>query len=171
MPCLASLGRLEGCKDQVGGLTAVYFANFDEVTFNTPSDGEIDGIDETTPGVYKYDLRGTSTFDQTLTSDQNNGTTFAEQTLVVSLKSQDSSTHKEIKALAWGRPKILVEDNNGNIFVVGHEYGTQLSATTSTGAAMGDKTGYELTFTAMEKELAPFYTGVIGTDFNVTVGS
>jgi len=86
------------------------------------------------------------------------------------LKSQDSSTHKEIKALAWGRPKIIVEDNNGNLFVVGHEYGTQLSATTSTGAAMGDKSGYELTFTAMEKELAPFYSGVIGTDFAITVG-
>lgn len=171
MPCSISLGRLEGCKDQVGGLTAVYFANFDEVTFTAPSNGEISGVSESTPSIYKYDLRGTSTFEQTLTSDQNNGTTFAEQTLTVSLKSQDASTHKEIKALAWGRPKVIVEDNNGNLFVVGHEYGTTLSASSSTGAAMGDKTGYELTFSAMEKELAPFYSGTILSDFNVTVGS
>lgn len=170
MPCTVSLGRLEGCKDQVGGLTAVYFANFDEVTFAAIVDGEIASVVETTPAIYKYDLRGTSTFDQTITSDRNNGTTFAEQTLTVSLKAQDATTHKEVKALAWGRPKIIIEDNNGNFFVAGSEYGCEMTGTTSTGAAMGDKTGYELTFVAMEKELAPFYTGTVSTDFAVTVG-
>lgn len=170
MSCNISLGRLEGCKDQIGGLNAIYFLNFDDATFAVDADG-LATVTETTPNAYKYDLRGTSTFEQSLTSSRENGTTFVEQTLTVSLKKQDSTTHKEVKLLAYGRPKVLVEDNNGNVFVMGHEYGAEMNATSSTGAAMGDKSGYELTFVATEKFLAPFTTEAIDSTYSVTVGS
>lgn len=170
MSCNISLGRLEGCKDQIGGLNAIYFLNFDDATFAVDADG-LATVTETTPAAYKYDLRGTSTFEQSLTSSRENGTTFVEQTLTVSLKKQDSTTHKEVKLLAYGRPKVLVEDNNGNVFVMGHEYGAEMNASTSTGAAMGDKSGYELTFVATEKILAPFTTEAISSTYSVTVGS
>ena len=169
MSCNISLGRLEGCKDQVGGLNAIYFLNFDDATYTLDTDG-LASVTETTPSAYKYDLRGTSTFEQSLTSSRENGTTFVEQTLTVSLKKQDSTTHKEVKLLAYGRPKVLIEDNNGNLFVMGHEYGAEMNATTSTGAAMGDKSGYELTFVATEKVLAPVSADAISA-YNVTIGS
>ena len=170
MPCNISAGRLEGCKDSVGGLTAVYFVNFGEMGELTITDETITGIAATTPDAYKYDLRGTSTFEQALTSSRDNGTTFAEQTLTVSLKKQDSTTHKEVKLLAYGRPHVIIEDNNGNLFVMGEEYGAEMTASASSGAAMGDKSGYELSFVAMEKGFAKFYTGVVATDFAITVG-
>lgn len=168
MSCNISLGRLEGCKDQVGGLNAIYFLNFDDATYTLDADG-LASVSETTPNAYKYDLRGTSTFEQSLTSSRENGTTFVEQTLTVSLKKQDSTTHKEVKLLAYGRPKVLIEDNNGNLFVMGHEYGAEMNATASTGAAMGDKSGYELTFVATEKTLAPFSADAISA-YSVTAG-
>lgn len=171
MACNITAGRLEGCKDAVGGLNAVYFVNFGDAEGWTASDEEITGIVASTPpAAYKYDLRGTSTFEQSLTSSRDNGTTYAEQTLTVSLKKQDSTTHKEVKLLAYGRPHVIIEDNNGNLFVMGEDYGAEMTASTSTGAAMGDKSGYELTFVAMEKGLAKFYTGDIDVDFSVTVG-
>ena len=170
MPCNISAGRLEGCKDSVGGLTAVYFVNFGEMGNLTITDETITGIAATTPDAFKYDLRGTSTFEQSLTSSRENGTTFAEQTLTVSLKKQDSTTHKEVKLLAYGRPHVIIEDNNGNFFVMGEEYGAEMTASASSGAAMGDKSGYELSFVAMEKGFAKFYTGVVATDFDITVG-
>ena len=169
MSCNISLGRLEGCKDQVGGLNAIYFLNFDDATYTLDANGDA-SLSETSPAAYKYDLRGTSTFEQSLTSSRENGTTFVEQTLTVSLKKQDSTTHKEVKLLAYGRPKVLIEDNNGNLFVMGHEYGAEMNATTSTGAAMGDKSGYELTFVATEKVLAPVSADAISA-YNVTIGS
>ena len=172
MACDITLGRLEGCKDSNGGLNAVYFLNFGEAEGWEVADEAITGVAASTPpSIFKYDLRGTSTFDQSLTSSRENGTTFAEQTLVLSLKKQDATTQKQIKMLAYGRPQILVEDNNGNVFVVGEEYGAELTASTSTGAAMGDKSGYELSFVATEKGMAKFYTGVIATDFAVTLGA
>ena len=171
MSCEISLGRLEGCKDQIGGLKAIYFVNFGDAESWTVADEAISAISATTPDAYKYDLRGNSSFDQSLTSSRENGTTFAEQTLVVSLKKQDAATNKEVKLLAYGRPHILIEDNNNSIFVMGEDYGSEMNATTSTGTAMGDKSGYELTFTATEKGLAKLYTGTLATDFNVVLGS
>ena len=170
MSCNISLGRLEGCKDQVGGLNAIYFLNFDDATYTLDAASGEASVVETTPSAYKYDLRGTSTFEQSLTSSRENGTTFVEQTLTVSLKKQDSTTHKEVKLLAYGRPKVLIEDNNGNLFVMGHEYGAEMNATTSTGAAMGDKSGYELTFVASEKVLAPISADAISA-YSVVLGS
>jgi hypothetical protein len=170
MPCNISLGRLEGCKDNVGGLNAIYFVNFGSATFIT-SDETITGVSETTPDAFKYDLRGSSAFEQSLTSSRENGTTFAEQTLTVSLKKQDATTHKEVKLLAYGRPQILIEDNNGSVWVMAEEFGAEMNATASTGAALGDKSGYELTFAAMEKGFAKEYVGDVATDFAVTLGS
>lgn len=164
-----TLGRLEGNKDAVGGLNAVYFVEFGDATW-TAVDETITGVTEITPpNAYKYELRGNSNFEQTITSSRENGTTYSEQTLTLSLKKQDSSTHKEIKLLAYGRPHIIVEDHNGDFFVMGEEFGSEMNGSTSTGAAMGDKTGYELTFAAMEKGFAKFYTGVVATDFNVII--
>jgi len=170
MACILTAGRLEGCKDSVGGLNAIYFVNFGEHLGWTVVDETITGETAVTPSAYKYDLRGTSTFEQSLTSSRENGSTFSEQTLTVSLKKQDATTHKEVKLLAYGRPHIIIEDNNGALWVMGEDYGSEMSATTSTGASMGDKSGYELSFVASEKGFAKSYTGVIGTDFAVTVG-
>jgi hypothetical protein len=172
MACNAiTAGRLEGCKDQVGGLAAIYFINHGAAGGWTGTEENISAPVSTHPHAFKYDLRGSSTFEQSLTSSRENGTTFAEQTLTVSLKAQNATTHKEVKLLAYGRPHIIIEDNNGNLFVMGEDYGSEMSASTSSGAAMGDKSGYELTFVASEKGLAKFYTGDLVTDFAVTVGA
>lgn len=171
MACNISAGRLEGCKDSVGGLNAIYFLNFGEAEGFVSTDEEITAINAATPpSIYKYDLKGTSTFDQTLTSSRENGSTFAEQTLTVSLKKQDATTNKEVKLLAYGRPHVIIEDNNGLHWVMGEDFGAEMNATTSTGASLGDKNGYELTFAAMEKGLAKSYTGVLATDFAITLG-
>ena len=168
MACTISLGRLEGCKDSVGGLKAAYLINFEDATFTITNSTAT--VVESTPAAHKYDLRGTSSFDQSLTSSRDNGTTYVEQTLTLSLKSQDAATHKEIMQMAYGRPKILVEDNNGNVYVMGAQHGAELSASTSSGASMGDKSGYELTFVAMEKELAPITSEVLATTYGIVAG-
>jgi len=53
---------------------------------------------------------------------------------------------------------------------MGEEFGAEMNASTSTGASLGDKSGYELTFVATEKGFAKFYTGDIDSEFAVTVG-
>ena len=159
MACDLTLGRLEPCKDSVGGLKAVYLANFeefaiDDVTFEVT--GEISAI-AGTPDAFKYELRGTNDFNETITTSRENGTTFYEQVLTLNLKKLSPKSHKEIKLLVAGRPHVFVEDNNGSIFLAGAEFGMDVTAGNITrGAAMGDASGYSLTLTGMETRPAEF---------------
>ena len=170
MPCNISSGRTEPCKDSVGGLTKVYFVNFEDfviggVNYSTSSD-EIATIDpaDTTINAYQYDLKGTSSFEQTITSSRENGTTFYDQALNLTFKKLDKETHDEIALLVAGRPHVFVEDNNGNIFAAGLEYGMDVNGgTIVTGAAMGDMSGYTLTLQGMEKKPANFLASDLAT--------
>lgn len=174
MACLLTTGRKEPCKDSVGGLTAVYFADFEDfdmadITYASNSAEITDIANGGT--IYKYDLKGTSTFEQTITSSRDNGTTFYDQVLTLSFKKLDKATHDEIALLATARPKVFVEDNNGNVMVAGLEYGMDCNGgSIVTGAAMGDLSGYTLTLQGMEKKPANFYSlTALNSDF--TVGS
>jgi len=159
MACDISLGRIEPCKDSVGGLNAIYFVNYGDlgaITYDVTNTDVIDGV-AGTPSAYKYDLKGTSTFTQNIQSSRDNGTTAFEQVLEVTLKKLSVADHKEIKLLSYGRPHVLIEDNNGNVFVAGLEHGMDVTGgTVVTGAAMGDLSGYTLTLTGMEKVPANF---------------
>ena len=172
MACDISKGRLEPCKDLVGGLDAVYFINYDELpatAITVSADDEITAVSGN-PRAYKYELKGTSSLEQTITSSRENGTTFFDQVLSLMLKKQDLSTHKEVKLLAYGRPKVIVKDNNNNFWLVGYEHGADVNGgSIVTGAAFGDMSGYNLTFQAQEKTPAYFIDAVSEAQL-VTVG-
>ena len=56
MACTLNKGRLEPCKDSVGGIQAVYFVDFGTLgtpTYATDSD-EITGFSETSITAFKY---------------------------------------------------------------------------------------------------------------------
>lgn len=161
MACDLTAGRTVKCKDVVGGLDAVYFINYDEITGYTYDATNTDVIETITGGgtinAYKYELKGNSSFEQTITSDRNNGTTFYSQVLNLTFTKQTLADHKEIKLLAQGRPRVVVKDHNDNYFVCGLDWGADVTGgTIVTGAAMGDLSGYTLVLTAEEKLPANF---------------
>lgn len=157
--CEITTGRLEVCKDQVAGIDAIYFINFGDYSFPTDvayvaGTDTIDTIANVT-SLYKYEVKGTNSFDQVITSSRDNGTTFVEQTLSITLKKQDAATHKTVKLLSYGRPNIVVKTRNNQFYLAGLEYGMELTtANVSSGVAMGDMSGYTLTFVGSEKILA-----------------
>lgn len=184
MACSLTLGRIEPCKDQVGGLNAVYFINsidLAQISYDTADTDVIDQLATTAVSAYKYDLKGTSNFEQAITSSRENGTTFFEQVLNIVLKKQDADTHKEVKLLAWAKPVVIVEDNNGNAWVMGLEHGSEVTGgSIVTGSAMGDLTGYNLTLTGQERVPANFlygavannpFAGLLGTKPTIVTGS
>jgi hypothetical protein len=177
MACALSLGRIEPCKDVVGGIQAVYFLNYQNLTV-TYDVTNTDAIDTLGSGLtaYKYELKGTSSFEQAITSSRDNGTTFFDQTLNLTLHKLSKQSHKEIKLMAYGRPIVIVEDRNSNFFVAGLEHGCEVTGgTIVTGAAMGDMSGYTLVLNGQEQLPANFLDGTLsaagittivsGTDF------
>ena len=87
MACDISLGRKEVCKDSIGGLRAVYFTNYADVDPNgytydaTDTDMIATITGAGTINAYKYELKGSSTFDTNIVSSRENGTTFYDTTL------------------------------------------------------------------------------------------
>jgi len=167
MACILTKGRNEPCKDVVGGITSVYFADFGTLGDPTYDLTDTDVIDSFggTPTWFEFKVKGNSSFEQAVNSSRENGTTFYEQTLNLTFKKLSKQTHNELKLLAYARPHIVVEDNNGNKFLMGLEYGAEVSGgSIATGAAMGDLSGYTLTFTAQEKIPANFVDATITAD-------
>lgn len=157
MSCDLANGRLEVCKDAVGGLEAVYFVNYNDYTSITYDGVNTDVIDSVAgvASIYKYELKGTNSFEQVVNSSRENGTTFVEQTLTMTLKKQDATTHKSVKLLAYGRPHVIIRNRNNQFFFAGLEHGMELTtANVSNGTAMGDLNGYTLTFVGQEQLLA-----------------
>lgn len=159
MACDLTLGRKEPCKDVVGGLKNVYFVAFGKLGTVSLTNDEITNLtgDSGALTAFKYELKGNSSFEQTINASRENGTTFFDQTLNLTLKKLTKEDNKELKLLAYGRPHVAVEDYNGNVFMMGLEHGADVNGgTIVTGAAMGDLSGYTLTLNAQETSPANF---------------
>lgn len=178
MACILAAGRLEPCKDKVGGLKAVYFINYEPLDVTRGTDDSVtdlkkaDGTTDVTG--FKYDLRGSNnSFEESVNASRDNGTVFYEQTLTLNLKGLTKADHKELKLMAYGRPHVIVEDNNGSFFLMGEQHGADVTGGTITrGSAMGDMYGYTLTLTAQEKLPASFVdVADLTTIMSVTAGA
>jgi hypothetical protein len=171
MACDISNGRIEQCKDSVSGLKAVYIINYDKLnsdaaTYLTTPVGSEDVLDTWVPidtatplNLYKYELKSTAnSFNTSINASRDNGTTFFEQTLVMNLKRQDAATTKNVKLLAYGRPRIVVRTMTDQYFLVGLDQGADMnSGTIASGSSLDSFNGYEnLTFVAQEELPANF---------------
>lgn len=172
MACEISQGRQEPCKNVVGGIQALYFINYDATDeFTKDPDGTITAINQSggvTPvDAYKYYVRHGADLTQNIQSDRNTGTTVFEQLVNCTFKGMSQVLNNELKLLAYGRPRIIVEDNNGNAWLAGEKFGCDLTAgTLVTGNAMTDLYGHTATFSGMEGEQANAVTD-IATAVNV----
>ena len=179
MACDITLGRLEPCKKDIGGLVAVYFINYTAgllsgtgaATFGT--DDLIDGFASALT-LHKYELRGTNSFDETNENSRENGTSVFSQVGTIQLKKQDAATRKELKLLGYGRPQVIVESYSADgtttkFQLAGIENGCEVAASSASGTAMADFTGYNLVFTGTEREASYFVNPTIIGDTTNTV--
>lgn len=160
MACDLTSGRNKACFDVTGGVKSVSFANYGTlgaITYDL-TDTDVITTFAGAPEFFKFLLKGTAnTYTETITKDINNGTSFFAQSLAIQLPKLDKETHKELKLLVWNSPHVVIEDYNGNNFVMGLENGADVTGgTIVTGGARGDLSGYTLTLTAEEALPANF---------------
>lgn len=156
MPCNISIGRVEECKVGISGVHAVYFMNYDEDAFTLDADDVVTGF-PAGKTVYKYELKGANGFNTTVNTSRDNGTTFFAQEVTIQLKKLDPIMQKELKLLAYGRPKIIVHTRSGDAFLVGKDGGADMTGgSINSGIQYGDFSGYQMTFVANEK-LPPLF--------------
>ena len=164
MACDLTKGRAVPCKDVTGGIRAVYFVDFGDLGTITLTNDEVTNISGTF-SAYQYLVKGNSSFEQTFNVSRDNGTTFFTQTLNLTLTKLTKEDNKELKLLAYGRPYVVVQDYNGNAFLMGMVNGAEVTGgTIVTGAAMGDLSGYTLTLEGQEVVPANFLDGSTATN-------
>ena len=159
MACNLTQGRQEVCKESIGGLAGVYFINYTTGSFTKNGSGQVTALPSGST-VYYYELKGNSTYTETVNSSRDNGTTFFSQELVLNLKKLTNEMTTQLKLMAYGRPQIVVWTMNGDALLVGEREGADVTAgTIQTGGALGDLYGYSITFTGQEQLPAAFLSG------------
>jgi hypothetical protein len=159
MACNITQGRQEVCKESIGGLAGVYFINYTTGSFTKNGSGQVTALPSGST-VYYYELKGNSTYTETVNSSRDNGTTFFSQELVLNLKKLTNEMTTQLKLMAYGRPQIVVWTMNGDALLVGEREGADVTAgTIQTGGALGDLYGYSITFTGQEQLPAAFLSG------------
>lgn len=166
--CEIDGGRTVGCKESLGGVKAVYISKSytdmpADVDWTATSDLVTKATDAATPlTFYKFELRPElSSLVVNYMADAASGTTFFEQVLSCTFQLLASTDVVDIRHLCQGRPNIWVEDNNLNVFLIGAEYGCNVTGgNIQTGVAFSDMSGYTIDFTAREENPIYFASGV-----------
>ena len=171
MACDLTKGRKVPCKDVIGGIARVWFVDFGDLGTVTESADQITDMSGTFT-AFQYDCHGTNSFEQTINSSRENGTTFYEQVLNLQFPKLSKEDNAELKLMAFNRPHICLEDRNGNFMQFGLVHGCEVSGgTIVSGSAFGDLSGYTLTFTAQEAKPANFINGGTAADPYAGMGS
>jgi hypothetical protein len=158
MACALTQGYSLDCRDSLGGITEVYFISKANVSAITEASGSVSALTKVVgTRFYKYELvPGTASMTENINANVQNGTVFYAQELSIVLNKLQVPTRNEILLLAQNTLLCVVKDNNDKTWLLGRVQGLNLTGGNgATGTAQGDRSGYTLTFSAQEKELAP----------------
>ncbi len=164
MACALTQGYTLDCRESLGGIKAVWLIAHANVSSVTEASGIVSTITKAAGKVfYKYELvKNTGTLTETITASVENGTVFYAQELSIVLNKLQTNTRNEILLLAKNTLMAVIQDANDTYWLLGRVAGLDVTGGTSaTGTAQGDRSGYSLTFTGGEKELAPSVTSGI----------
>lgn len=149
---------LLACKDSVGGLKNIYFANYGDYNMTTTNPYGLTGsnfmitdLGDLTE-VFQYRLKNTgNTFQQDIEGSVDNGVVVYKPTLTVNLTKINEDMELQVYKMAIGNPLIFVETQSGKIFLCGLDNGLELSGNSQVGGEMNGFNGYQLTFTGEER--------------------
>lgn len=171
MSCYITTGVTLGCSDGLGGIKKIYvIGGADDANLGTlsyDSAGSVTGSTSTAT-FYGFDLkRNTSSLTQTLNKSFENGSVFFQQDLLAVLYKYDAEKRDQLKVLSQNDSLYIIAiDQNDTQYLLGEVNGLYLSAgVAGTGVALGDRNGFELTFTGQEPTPARVIEGAIGTVF------
>lgn len=158
MACVLTGSQGLDCRDAIGGIKEVKLKKHPglasiEANF-TVSSGSITAI---AAGVsrtlwYTYGVeKETASMSSNPNPNVQNGTNFYQHEIKIVLNKLSTRLNEEMLLLAQTPLLFAVRDFNDNYWIVGKDFGADLTAgTAGTGAARGDRSGYTLDFTAKE---------------------
>lgn len=138
------------CSTNMGGIKAVYIANFGDVAGVEKAEDTITGLTMAEGATFKgYQFRrGTSSMNSELTADETNGLNYVTTTLSLVFTKMETAKRVEMSALSIAQLAVIVLDNNGIYwYITPDDYASASAGTGETGTAKGDRNAYTLTLT------------------------
>lgn len=150
------------CNDSQGGIEKLFIAN-GPVSSITEANGVVTAINVGGSALVPADFfvfltpRQTSSLTETQTPSQENGTVTYDQALTMVFNKMEAAKRNQLLLMAEATSMVVVaKDNNGKYWSIGLERGAFMTSGTATsGVAYGDRNGYEVVVSGMEK--APIY--------------
>lgn len=182
MSCYITQGiSLNTCSDSIGGIKEIYIAGGTGTTVGGITGFTYDSDDQITGGtfaagtvLYKIELkRGTSSLTQNIQKSYENGTIYFEQVLTAVMYKYDKDKRQMIESLGNNdNLQIIAVDMNGAQYMLGQVRGMYISAGSMTsGLALADRNGAEITFTGQEPVPARLIEGGLTSVFSgITIG-
>lgn len=152
MACILNEGWDLGCRDNTGGVQRILIKSFGaSQSYTYDVDGQ---IATASYAETFYEFEQTSEVAEFVQEGQHsieNGTNFYNQTVNLVFHKYQAQLRDLIYVLAQKEVLILVQDQNGNWFMIGEQNGANLTASTgNVGKAYGDMNGATVTFLAKE---------------------
>ncbi len=171
MSCILTQGFTLDCKDQTGGVKAIYLVEFDSTDTVTKASGEVTAHSLVSSRAYfKYELeKETATTVWRHIPSSENGTNVNEADLTIRLHKITTAKRNEIKLLAQARLRAIVRDTENNYYLYGADYGIQLQpSTTEFGQAFADFKGHVLNFMHKEPDAPLLIQASVVTSLGLT---
>lgn len=170
--CYIVQGISLACDVSTGGIKKVYILGGSDTAavtgYTYDADGAITGATSATGSTFfEFQLkRDTSSLSQTISKSYENSSLFFEQVLNIVLYKYDIDKRNMVLSLAKNDAlTIIAVDFNDVQYLLGQVNGLSLGGNITTGTNMGDRNGFELTFTGREPEPARTITGDLATVF------
>lgn len=165
MACALTAGYTIDCRDAIGGIDAVFFGEFANMTI-ADSSGTVTGITKVVgKKFYKFEVptKSTAAAASNPIGSIENGTLFFEQMIDFPINKRDATTRNIITTLAKNKVIAVTLDKDGVYRMYGKGSGMYLGASTgASGAAAGDANGYVLKFEGTELEDFFVVTNAVG---------
>jgi hypothetical protein len=146
------------CLDSISGIKTLWVGTDVEVgTITAGATGGITSLAGATGAFYQIEVaKDVASFTETFNVSQTNGTAFFSQAVVIPIQHLSSAKRQQIQLLTYNRAsRCVIEDNNGDYWLIGATRGcTVTSGSSMTGTLVGDMSGYNITITADEPEMA-----------------
>lgn len=146
------------CRDSVGGIKEIKVKIHPGLTAIASDFVVTSGVVAITSSSlnlwYKYFVeKETADMTETVNVNAAQGTRFFQQELKLVFNKLSAKIRNEVNVLSQSPLLIAIRDMNDNYWLIGCDYGADMTAgTNKTGAARGDRSGSELTFTAKESQ-------------------
>ena len=155
MSCALTSGYTIDCRTAVGGVEAVWVIANADIASIVDASGTVTALTKA-PGkrFYKIEVpRATANTSNAGTGSQENGTFFYTHSVVFPLNKRDAATRNLVTTLAKNRLTIVTKEMDGTFRMFGKEFGLFLDSTEAgSGTAAGDRNGYNLTLTSVERD-------------------